>query len=73
MRTTHKKHLRRLSGVLTAAALTATAFAGMAFPVSAAQANWKFDLGGNGAAGGYTGVSASMATTLPGATASPAA
>ncbi len=26
--------------------------------VSAAQANWKFDLGGAGAAGGYTGVSA---------------
>ncbi|MCR4644508.1 MAG: RICIN domain-containing protein [Oscillospiraceae bacterium] len=51
--------MRRLSGVLTAAALTATAFAGMAFPVSAAQANWIFDLGGNGAAGGYTGVSAS--------------
>ena len=49
MRTNHKKHLRRLTGVLTAAALTATAFAGMAFPVSAAQANWKFDLGGNGA------------------------
>ena len=32
--------------------------AGAGSEVSAAQANWKFDLGGSGAAAGFTGVSA---------------
>ncbi len=44
--------------------LSAVAGAGSGIPLrpvtaQAAQANWKFDFGGNGAAGGYTGVSAS--------------
>ena len=50
-----------LSGI-TSLALSLSAFAGLPqndFSVSAAQGNWKFDFGGNGAAGGYTGVSAS--------------
>ncbi|MBR3629717.1 MAG: RICIN domain-containing protein [Oscillospiraceae bacterium] len=54
-----KTGIQRLLGTLTAAAVSATAFAGMVFPAHAAQNNWKFDLGGNGAASGFTGVSAS--------------
>ena len=58
------KAKRLLSG-LTSLALSLSAFAGLGAgsavkPVEAqaAQANWKFDFGGSGAAGGYTGVSA---------------
>ena len=58
------KAKRLLSG-LTSLALSLSAFAGLGTgsavkPVEAqaAQANWKFDFGGSGAAGGYTGVSA---------------
>ena len=53
---------RKLISAITSAAL---AFSGLVFPSSApltagaAQGNWKFDLGGRGAAGGFTGVSAS--------------
>jgi len=49
-----------LSG-LTSLALSLSAFAGLpgaGLSVNAAQANWKFDFGGKGAASGYTGVSA---------------
>ena len=53
---------RAISG-LTSLALSLTAFAGLGNAVPevkshAAQANWKFDFGGNRAASGYTGVSA---------------
>lgn len=57
------KFKKLLSGI-TAAALSLSAFTGLGFtpqnPVTAdaAGGNWKFDLGGNGAASGYTGVSA---------------
>ncbi len=57
------KFKKLLSGI-TAAALSLTAFAGLdiapknAVTAQAAEANWKFDLGGSGAASGYTGVSA---------------
>ncbi len=58
--------IKKLLSGLTSAALALSAFAGIgaAKPEStltaqAAQANWKFDFGGNGAASGYTGVSAS--------------
>ena len=60
------KFKRLLSGI-TAAALSLSAFTGLGFtpqnPVTAdaAGGNWKFDLGGNGAASGYTGVSANDA------------
>lgn len=51
-----------LSGIVSLS-MAVSAFAGVmpgtVDKVSAAQANWKFDLGGNGAASGYTGVSAS--------------
>ncbi len=53
---------RRILSALTSAALGVTAMAGTglaASTVKAAETNWKFDLGGSGAAGGYTGVSAS--------------
>lgn len=53
---------KKLLSGLTSLALSLSAFAGLpqnSLPVSAAQANWKFDFGGGGTAGGYTGVSAS--------------
>lgn len=54
---------KRVISGLTSLALSLTAFAGLGNAVPevkshAAQANWKFDFGGNGAASGYTGVSA---------------
>lgn len=55
------RNKKMLSG-LTSLALSLSAFAGMPmnnFSANAAQGNWKFDFGGAGAAGGYTGVSAS--------------
>ncbi len=59
------KFKKVLSG-LTSLALSLSAFAGVSsvpsvknMETNAAQANWKFDFGGSGAAGGYTGVSAS--------------
>ena len=54
--------LRKILSGLTSAVLSLSAFAGISPSVptaSAAQGNWKFDFGGNGAASGYTGVSAS--------------
>ncbi|MBP5379571.1 MAG: RICIN domain-containing protein [Ruminococcus sp.] len=58
------KAKRLLSG-LTSLALSLSAFVGLGnisavkpVEAQAAQANWKFDFGGSGAAGGYTGVSA---------------
>ena len=54
----------RSGKIISAVTSAALAFSGLVFPSSvpvtagAAQANWKFDLGGNGAAGGFTGVSA---------------
>nr|MCR5122436.1 RICIN domain-containing protein [Ruminococcus sp.] len=59
-----KKATRRskvLSGVTSALMALSTfsgAVPGTAINAHAATANWKFDLGGNGAASGYTGVSA---------------
>lgn len=56
--------IKKLISGLTSAALSLTAFAGLGTapqnPVTAQAAggNWKFDLGGSGAASGYTGVSA---------------
>ena len=56
--------VKKLISGLTSAALSLTAFAGLGTapqnPVTAQAAggNWKFDLGGSGAASGYTGVSA---------------
>lgn len=61
MRNTSKP-LRRIMSALTSAALGFTAMAGTGLSgttAKAAEANWKFDLGGNGAASGFTGVSAS--------------
>ncbi|MBQ8928003.1 MAG: RICIN domain-containing protein [Oscillospiraceae bacterium] len=55
------KFKKWLSG-LTSAALALsmlTVPGGAVLPSKAATANWKFDLGGSGAASGYTGVSAS--------------
>ena len=56
---------KRLISGLTSLALSLSAFAGLSdlsavkpVEAQAAQANWKFDFGGSGAAGGYTGVSA---------------
>jgi len=56
---------RKLLSGLTSLALSLSAFAGLggadAFRPAGAKAasgNWKFDFGGSGAAGGYTGVSA---------------
>ena len=56
---------KRLISGLTSLALSLSAFAGLGnlsavkpVEAQAAQANWKFDFGGSGAAGGYTGVSA---------------
>ncbi|MBQ9898360.1 MAG: RICIN domain-containing protein, partial [Ruminococcus sp.] len=57
---------KKIVSGLTSLALSLTAFTGIGLksPVrtleaSAATVNWKFDLGGGGTAGGYTGVSAS--------------
>ena len=57
---------KKLLSAITSAAVSLSTFAGMgavlsntAMTAGAASANWKFDFGGNGAAGGYTGVSAS--------------
>lgn len=57
--------IKKLIGGLTAAALSLSAFTGTGLSASknmatadAASGNWKFDLGGSGAASGYTGVSA---------------
>ncbi len=59
MRFGRKAGHKRLLGGLTSAALALSAFSGIAAPsASAAQANWKFDFGNGGTAGGYTGVSA---------------
>ena len=55
------RNKKLLSG-LTSLALSLSAFAGIPLnniSANAAQGNWKFDFGGAGAAGGYTGVSAS--------------
>ncbi|MCR5541709.1 MAG: RICIN domain-containing protein [Ruminococcus sp.] len=61
----HRKKVSRTSRVLsgvTSAMMALSAFSGLsantALKASAATTNWKFDLGGNGAASGYTGVSA---------------
>lgn len=58
------KFKKIVSGIMSAA-MALTAFGGMnlrspekALVAEAAAANWKFDLGGKGAASGYTGVSA---------------
>ena len=58
--------IRKLLGGLTSLALSLSSFTGFGAaellrPVTAraAQTNWSFDFGGSGAAGGYTGVSAS--------------
>ncbi len=57
--------MKKLLSGLTSLALSLTAFAGLnpsareSLTADAAQANWKFDFGGKGAASGYTGVSAS--------------
>ncbi|MBR6386110.1 MAG: RICIN domain-containing protein [Ruminococcus sp.] len=56
--------LKKLLSGITSMALSLSAFAGMSslptenFQASAANANWKFDFGAGGVAGGYTGVSA---------------
>ncbi|MBP5432943.1 GDSL-type esterase/lipase family protein [Ruminococcus sp.] len=57
---------RKILSGLTSLALSVSAFAGLGVAdlartvsVQAASTNWKFDFGGSGAAGGYTGVSAS--------------
>lgn len=57
--------LKKLLSGLTSAALALSAFAGISLSApapgltaDAATANWKFDFGGGGTAGGYTGVSA---------------
>ncbi len=64
----HRKHgstKPRLSKVVTGATSALMALSALGnFPAvkaDAATVNWKFDLGGAGAAGGYTGVSASDA------------
>ena len=54
----------RSGKIISAVTSAALAFSTLVFPsapmtAGAAQGNWKFDLGGNGAAGGFTGVSAS--------------
>ena len=56
---------KKLISALTSAAVSLSAFAGLgaglantAVTANAAATNWKFDFGGGGAAGGYTGVSA---------------
>ncbi|SEL20443.1 GDSL-type esterase/lipase family protein [Ruminococcus albus] len=61
----HRKKVSRTSRVLsgvTSAMMALSAFSGLsagtAIKASAATTNWKFDLGGNGSASGYTGVSA---------------
>ncbi|MBE6869381.1 MAG: carbohydrate-binding protein [Ruminococcus albus] len=61
----HRKKVSRTSRVLsgvTSAMMALSAFSGFsantALKASAATTNWKFDLGGSGAASGYTGVSA---------------
>lgn len=58
--------LKKLLSGIASIALSLTAFAGAGshmpqqpITANAAQANWNFDFGGNGAAGGFTGVSAS--------------
>lgn len=48
-----------LSGLLSLSMALSGIVGAMPSKVSAAQANWKFDLGGNGAASGFTGASAS--------------
>ena len=57
---------KKLISALTSAVVSVSSLAGMsvglantAINANAATANWKFDFGGAGAAGGYTGVSAS--------------
>ena len=56
--------MKKLISGLTSAALSLSAFAGIGISpqnsvtAQAAGGNWKFDLGGSGAASGYTGVSA---------------
>ena len=57
---------RKILSGLTSLALSVSAFAGLGVAdlagtvsVQAASVNWKFDFGGSGASGGYTGVSAS--------------
>lgn len=57
---------RKIVSGLTSLALSLSAFSGVGmtrladkFQANAASGNWKFDFGGSGAAGGYTGVSAS--------------
>ena len=57
-----KQIIQRLTAAvtaLTAAASCCAALAGHLPAVSAANTYWKFDFGGGGVAGGYTGVSAS--------------
>ncbi len=54
----------RSGKIISAVTSAALAFSTLVFPsapmtAGAAQGNWKFDLGGNGVAGGFTGVSAS--------------
>lgn len=56
--------IRKFISGITSAALSLSAFAGIGISpqnsatAQAAGGNWKFDLGGSGAASGYTGVSA---------------
>lgn len=58
----HRKKVSRCSKVLggmsVAMMALSTFSAGTALKADAATVNWKFDLGGSGTAGGYTGVSA---------------
>lgn len=49
---------QRIIGTILSCAVALTGFAGVSAPVAAAQTEWKFDLGGGGAASGFTGVSA---------------
>lgn len=53
-----KKFLSGLISLSMAFSAVMGSIAGAGSEVSAAQANWKFDLGGSGAAAGFTGVSA---------------
>ena len=53
-----KKFLSGLISLSMAFSAVMGSIAGVGSEVSAAQTNWKFDLGGSGAASGFTGVSA---------------
>ncbi len=54
------KRFKKLTGLLSAAAMSLTLLQGMPMSkASAASDYWKFDFGGGGTASGYTGVSAS--------------